>query len=126
MSVKSVSEIVGRADSAGRSNVVVYRALRQLLCAACGGMIEEGAMFTRRSLTWQGLRILPKYRKCAPFELKTGNEEERQGSSLLKALLAPQEESRRNGRPRRRQEAVRKAVENRLGPALRRSSGSEA
>jgi RNase P subunit RPR2 len=63
--VKGISEIVGEALSAGKSRVTIYRALKQLLCAACGETISEGALFTRRSLHGQGLRILnPRVRSA--------------------------------------------------------------
>src|ERR1043165_4101636 len=104
--MKSISEIVGHADSVGKSSFVVYRALRPLLCAVCGGVIEEGTMFTRRSLLGQGLRILPQCRKCAPFELRAKTEDERHQSTLLKALLAPQKESKRDKRKPHEQEAI--------------------
>jgi hypothetical protein len=46
---KGISEIVGEAGGAGGSRVAVYRALRQLFCATCGGTIREGELFTRRT-----------------------------------------------------------------------------
>ena len=45
---KGISEVAGEADGAGGSDVALYRALRQLFCAACGGTIREGGLFTRR------------------------------------------------------------------------------
>lgn len=60
---------------------------------------------------------MPKMRE---FELQAKTEEESRQSTLLKALLAPQEESKKGKRKQHEQEAIRKAVERRLGPALQR------
>ena len=42
---KGISEIVAEAFGAGDAKVTVYRALRQLICAACGGTIPEGSLY---------------------------------------------------------------------------------
>lgn len=117
---KGISEIVGLAESAGKSRVTVYRALKQLFCAACGETINEGVLFTRRSLYGQGLRILPQCRKCAPFNLRTTAGEGQHRSPLLESLLTapPEHEGSENQKPDTG--AKREAVERRLGPALRR------
>ncbi len=116
---KSISEIVGTADSVGKSSVTVYRALRQLLCARCGAEIKEGALFTRRTLTGYGLRILPQCRECAPFTLRSGA---RDRSALIESLLSPAtEEASLETRKCEQQEKTAEAVEQRLGPALRRA-----
>ena len=116
---KGVSEIVGKAGGAGKSSVTVYRALKRLLCAPCGEPIAEGALFTRRSLYGRGLRILPQCRKCAPFSLRN-DEAKRVRSAMLESLLsAPPEKS--GGKEPPDGEAVREAVEKRLGPALGRA-----
>ena len=115
---KGISEIVGLAESAGKSRVTVYRALRQLFCAACGEIIGEGVLFTRRSLHGQELRILPQCRKCAPFELRGAGEKGRRQSVLLQSLLTPHPEP--NEAKVRKPGAEREAVERRLGPVLRR------
>jgi hypothetical protein len=52
---KGISERVDETDGAGRSKVTVYRALRQLFCAACGGTTRKGELFTRRALPRHGL-----------------------------------------------------------------------
>ncbi|HEX7318560.1 MAG TPA: hypothetical protein VF297_31925 [Pyrinomonadaceae bacterium] len=83
---KGISEIVGEADGAGGSGVTVYRALRQLFCAACGATIREGDLFTRRALSGQGLRILPRCSGCEPFT-PPGAAGAR--SALIEALLTP-------------------------------------
>jgi hypothetical protein len=116
---KGISEIVGEADGAGGSGVTVYRALRQLFCAACGGTIREGDLFTRRALRGQGLRILPRCRGCVPF---TPRDTARGKSALIESLLTPPagEAEPDAGRPTRREEHV-EAVMKRLGPALSRA-----
>lgn len=115
---KGISEIVGQAFGAGDSRVTVYRALRQLFCAACGGTIREGEFFTRRSLQAQELRILPQCQKCVPFDMRAADEIERRQSVLLESLLTPQPEP--NEVRIRKPDMERDAVERRLGPALRR------
>ena len=116
---KGISEIVGEAFGAGGSRVTVYRALRQLICAACGGTIREGDLFTRRALPGQGLRISSRCSGCAPFTSRGGA---RVKSALIESLLTPQavEEEAEARRPARREEVV-EAVMKRLGPALSRT-----
>ena len=116
---KAISEIVDLAASAGKSRVTVYHALKILLCAACGETISEGALFTRRSLCGQGLRILPRCRKCAPFELRTTGKNEQRHSVLIESLLTPQPEPS-SVKQIRKPDTEREAVERRLGSALRR------
>lgn len=116
---KGISEIVGAADGAGGSSVTVYRALRQLFCAACGNTIREGDLFTRRALPRQGLRILPRCRGCEAFT-PPGAAGAR--SALIEALLTPPagEAKAEEVSPARREEVVR-AVMKRLDPALSRA-----
>lgn len=115
---QGISEIVGEAHGTGQSKVTIYRALKELLCAACGEPIREGTLFTRRSLDGQGLRILSQCQKCAPFNLHSVVKKEQRRSALLESLLTPRPE------PSEVQVhnpgAEREAVERRLGPALRR------
>lgn len=117
---KGISEIVGEAYGTGKSRVTVYRALKQLLCAACGEKINEGALFTRRSLNGQRLRILPQCQKCAPFNLRKTGEEGQRRSPLLESLLTAPSESKARETRKLDRTAGREAVERRLGPALRR------
>lgn len=113
---KSISEIVGTAD---KSSVTVYRALRLLLCTRCGAGIKEGALFTRRTLPGYGLRILPQCQECAPFTLRGGA---RDRSTLIESLLAtPTEKTFVKTRKCEQPEKTAAAVEQRLGPALRRT-----
>jgi hypothetical protein len=116
---KGISEIVGEADGTDGSRVTVYRALRQLFCAACGGTIGEGDLFTRRAFPGQGLRILPRCRGCAPF---IPRDAVRGKSALIESLLTPtaSEAKPEAGSPARREELV-EAVMKRLGPALSRA-----
>lgn len=116
---KGISEIVGEADGADGSRVTLYHALRQLFCAACGGTIREDSLFTRRALSGQGLRILPRCRDCEPF---TPPGDAGGKSALIESLLTPPaaEAKPEPGSPARRKELV-EAVMRRLGPALSRA-----
>jgi hypothetical protein len=51
---KGIGEIVCLAFGMEKSRVTVYRALKLLMCAACGETIGEAVLFTRRSLFGQG------------------------------------------------------------------------
>ena len=117
---KAISEIAGLAEEVGKSRVIVYRALKQLLCAKCGEVISEGTLFTRRSLYGQGLRILPQCQKCAPFSLGATGGEAPWPSALLESLLTSQPENQAGETRKRDTRSGREAVERRLGPALRR------
>jgi hypothetical protein len=110
---------VGEAFGAGGAGVTVYRALRQLICAACGGTIREGDLFTRLLLPGQGLRIVSRCRGCAHF---TWRDDAREETDLIKALLTPPAGGGKPeaGSPARRKEVFR-AVMKRLGPALGRA-----
>ena len=112
---KGISEIVGHTIE---GNEPVYRALRPLLCAACGGEIPEGSLFTRHMLGQ--MRLLPHCQKCKPFSLEAN----KNSSSLLKALLSTQAETARSRKPRLTDDhadEIREAVEARLGPALKQA-----
>ena len=89
---KSSSEVVGLAERVGKSRVTVDRALKPLECAACGEPLKEGALFTRRSLFGQGLRLLPHCQKCVSFKLRAAGEKERRPAALLEALLRAEPE----------------------------------
>ena len=115
---KGISEIAGETSGAGGAKVTVYRALKVLICARCGETIKEGELFTRRGLRGQGLRILPQCQKCVPFEMRAVEDSERQRPALLKSVLTPEPEL--NEVRAHKPDAVRKAVEGRLDPALQR------
>ena len=84
-----------------------YRALRELSCSRCGGVIGEGELFTREAEPSSGLPLVRLCRGCAPFP---------RGGGLLDALLAPGGEE--NSRPTPANDDVREKVLSRLGPAL--------
>ena len=118
---RGISEIVGTGESAGASSVTVYRALRPLLCAPCGVMIGEGALFTRRRIEGQQLRTLPQCVQCAPFKLASEGGGERERSPLLQSLLAQPLEPLETAQTD--YEKAREGVLKRLAPALRRARG---
>ena len=116
---KGISETHGEALLTDGTSVKLYKALRPLVCATCAGSIKEGELFTRSKL--QGLQIAPRCERCSPFKLKplsTGS-----NSALLKSLFepSPASKSRSQSATATEQVRVRREVEKRLGPALRRS-----
>jgi len=119
---KGISQIVGTGQGAGDARVTVYRALRRIICTPCGGTISEGELFTRRSINAQGVCILSRCQKCAPFTLCMDEEAKRPRSKMLDALLAPESEQEADSSSKKEggQDAIREAVAKRLGPALRR------
>lgn len=116
---KGISETSGQAVLADGTSVTLYRALRPLVCAACVGSIKEGELFTRSKL--EGLSLAPRCGTCSPFKMKAQNDGT--NSALLKSLLDTSVASKRRSQPATAadQIRVRKEVEKRLGPALRRS-----
>ena len=101
------SERAGEAMLATGERATLYRALRELLCSRCGGLIREGGLFIREAEPASGLPLVRLCRGCAPFS---------EGGGLLDALLAPvkSEESHPTPTPG---DAREKAL-TRLGPAL--------
>ena len=101
------SERAGEGALGTGERVDVYRALRGLMCSACGKVIREGELFTREAEPASGLPLVRLCRGCAPFS---------GGGGLLDALLAPArgEESRPAAPP----VEAREKVLSRLGPAL--------
>lgn len=124
MERRGISEIVGQAEANG-ATCAVYRALRDLICAACAGDIFEGELFTRRASPFsQGLPILPICRKCLPFSLLS---DESKSPSLLESLLeadghkaSSQGLDKGEGPTIRTNDGIRQKIEERLGPVLRR------
>jgi hypothetical protein len=123
---KGISEIVGRAALDEGGSADVYRAMRSLLCAACGVEIAEGMLFTRRKVKGIGLRIMPQCPECAPFALQA---ERKEKSALLQSLLAkhPTDTAGRVGvssevdlEAQAKAKYVDEEVRRRLGPALKR------
>ena len=72
MGQEGISELVGEGAGARGRRTKVYRALRELLCSSCGTSIPEGALFTRETIRLFALRLMPRCRECAPFELEPG------------------------------------------------------
>ena len=101
------SERAGEAMLDAGTRAALYRALRELSCSRCGGLIREGELFTREAEPASGLPLVRICRGCAPFTT---------GGGLLDALLAPGggEESRPTAAPG----DAREKVMARLGPAL--------
>jgi hypothetical protein len=102
------SERAGEAVLETGTRAALYRALRELSCSRCGGVIREGELFTREAVPASGLPLVRICRGCAPFS---------RGGGLLDALLAPAgvEETRPPAAPAG--DAREKAM-SRLGPAL--------
>lgn len=101
------SERAGEAILATGERVTLYRALRELFCSRCGGVIREDDLFIREEEPASGLPLLRICRGCAPLS---------KGSGLMDALLSPgdREESPPNPAPG----DARGKVMSRLGPAL--------
>lgn len=118
-----ISEIYGEALDATGRQTPVYRALRTLLCSACGTPIPAGGLFTRKSIPQFALRILPRCRRCAPFEVTAEGRPDEQRSSLISGLLSEPEGPEKG--PAERPDRVEEEIERRLGPALSRSRGKQ-
>ncbi len=119
MTQKGISEIAGRGILADGSTVKLYRALRMLLCEKCGAEIKEGTLFTRWPLLGQAMPIMPHCRQCTPFELQE-SATRRERSSLISTLLASaREQVETDASPH--SEKISEAIEQRLGPALKRT-----
>lgn len=101
------SERAGEAppDTGGRA--ALYRALRELACSRCGGVIREGELFTREAEPASGLPLIRFCRGCEPLP---------GGGGLLDALLAPPGGEEPGPRPE--PGGAREKVLSRLGPAL--------
>lgn len=125
---QGISQIIGPAKYINGTKAVVYCALRPLLCAACGGEIMVGELFTRHQLHARGLRLMPRCQKCAPLTLPTGSDQQsRLLSTLLtrlnEPLLAEQEHGggkSEHGSAQAQRQKVVQEVRRRLGPALAR------
>lgn len=104
---RSHSERAGEGVLGSGGRVGLYRALRELSCSRCGGVISEGDLFTRGRAPASGLPLLRRCRGCVPF--KTGD-------GLLDTLLVPEGGGKLS--PAVLSADVRKKVMSRLGPAL--------
>jgi hypothetical protein len=85
----------------------LYRALRELSCSRCGGVIREGELFIREEEPASGLPLVRLCRACEPFSRVSG---------LIEKLLAPAESD--GSRPAAETGDAREKVMSRLGPAL--------
>lgn len=119
---KGISEICGQALLSNGRCVNVYRALRPLVCAACGSLIKEKELFSRGKLA--GLPLAPRCRECLPFELQP--ESATSESGLLKSLFETSSKSRSRALTEAEQRNIRRKVEKRLGPALKRTARRKA
>ncbi len=101
------SERAGEVSLATGERAALYRALRELSCSRCAGLIREGELFTREVGRASGLPLVRLCRGCAPF--KRGG--------LLGTLLG--EGGGEESRPTPAQQEAREKVLARLGPALK-------
>ena len=101
------SERAGQGVLATGERAAVYRALLELSCSRCTGVIGEGALFTREVEPASGLPLVRLCRGCAPFTRMSG---------LIDELLAPG----KNEEPPQAPEPgdAREKVMSRLRPAL--------
>ncbi len=104
------SERAGEAALAAGGRAALYRALRELSCSRCCGVIREGELFTRDEEPASGLPLVRICRGCAPFSKAGG---------LIDALLAPGEGE--EPRPAEGGGDARAKALSRLGPALESS-----
>jgi hypothetical protein len=120
---KGISVIEGRARREDGSEVVVYRALRQLLCSACGAPIRDGTLFTRRVSAGGGLQLAAQCRECVPFEPEPEAVKGQRSKLLESFFSAEPAEQPRAVRPNT---DANEAMLKRLGPALRRRDGKSS
>src|SRR5215213_4787273 len=73
------SERAGEAVLGSGGRATLYRALRELTCSRCGGVIREGDLFTREAGPASELPLIRLCRGCVPFKA---------GGGLLDSLLA--------------------------------------
>lgn len=101
------SERAGEAALSSGGMATLYRALLELTCSRCGGVIREGDLFTRGPSPASELPLLRRCRGCEPFKV---------GGGLLDSQLASEGEDELP--PAVSSEDVREKVMTRLGPAL--------
>lgn len=120
-----ISKIVGEALLKSDNIQSAYLALRQLLCARCGKVINEGDYFTRKLLPGVQIPISPRCQECVPFELKLFDEKAessttKEKSELLKSLLESDDKKTINSSATEDKEIEEKFL-SRLGPALEKT-----
>lgn len=101
------SERAGEAVLGTGERATVYRALRELPCSRCAGVIGEGELFTREPGGAGGLPLVRLCRACVPFKA---------GGGLLDALFV--HEGGVGETPAVNPAEVRDKILSRLGPAL--------
>jgi hypothetical protein len=106
------SERAGEAMLDAGTRAALYRALRELSCSRCGGLIREGELFTREAEPASGLPLVRICRGCAPFS---------GGGGLLDALLA-----QGGGEESRPTAATGDAFEKIMSPQERDLDGAQA
>jgi hypothetical protein len=84
------SERAGEAEPGSGVRAALYRALRELTCSRCVGVIRESDLFTRETGTASELPLLRFCRGCVPFKV---------GGGLLDSLLAPEGGGELSSRP---------------------------
>ena len=103
------SERAGEALLGTGTRAALYRALRELSCSRCGGVIREAELFTREAESASGLPLVRRCRVCVPFTTR---------SSLLDTLFASEGGSEPT--PTVETARAREKAMSRLGPALAR------
>src|SRR5688572_11671458 len=101
------SERSGETVLESGERAALYRALRELSCSRCGGVIGVGDLFTRETEPASGLPLVRRCRRCVPFST---------GRGLLNALLSPEEVG--EATPPSAPEVTLEKALSRLGPAL--------
>jgi hypothetical protein len=66
------SERAGEALLDAGERAELYRALRDLSCSRCGGLIRAGDLFTREAEPATGLPLVRRCRACVPFKPSGG------------------------------------------------------
>lgn len=108
---------VGEAVLGSGERANLYRALRELPCSRCAGLICEGELFTRKAGGVGRMPLVRRCRACVPFTA---------GGGLLDALFASEGGGEATSAVAPAE--VREKVLSRLGPALaaRRKGGGPA
>ncbi|MBA3241086.1 MAG: hypothetical protein H0T60_07640 [Acidobacteria bacterium] len=101
------SERAGEAVLGSGERATLYRALRELPCSRCAGVIRKGDLFTRESDRAGGLPLVRRCRTCVPLTAS---------GELLDALLTAEEVG--GTKPVGTTADVSEKIVSRLGPAL--------
>lgn len=101
------SERAGEAELGSGVRAALYRALQELTCSRCGGVIWESDLFTRETGRASELPLIRLCLGCVPFKV---------GDDLLDSLLAPEGGGELS--PPVSTAGVMEKAMSRLGPAL--------